>query len=147
LDRVPGLTPQQLAKGQLTADQFRPSYCQAVELASKVDTSLVLDCIDELNAPEADPSCNHTLLLTRISTAQCIPISRLRGYLDRLATDIAYTPGGEGRLELAASAFGMVVRDLGDEQKRIGIEWWMRRKAEIEGNVGAELARPARAKL
>jgi hypothetical protein len=64
-------------------------------------------------------------MLTRIATAQYIPVDKLRFYLDRLADDIADTPAGDERLELAANAFGMVVRELGDEQKRIGIDWWL----------------------
>lgn len=40
----------------------------------------------------------------------------------------------------------MVVRELGDQQKRIGIDWWLERKGQIEGkNVTTTI--PIRAKL
>jgi hypothetical protein len=86
-------------------------------------------------------------MLTRIATAQYIPVDKLRFYLDRLADDIADTPAGDERLELAANAFGMVVRELGDEQKRIGIDWWLERKAQIEGKERPGPIKNMRAKL
>jgi len=86
-------------------------------------------------------------MLARRSIAQYVPTTRLRAYLDRLADDIANTPAGDERLELAANAFGMVVRELGDQQKRIGIDWWLERKAQIEGKDRSMPTHPVRAKL
>ena len=86
-------------------------------------------------------------MLARISIAQYVPATKLRPYLDRLADDIANTPAGDERLELAANAFGMVVRELGDQQKRIGIDWWLERKAQIEGKERPLPIHPIRAKL
>ena len=86
-------------------------------------------------------------MLARISIAQYVPTTKLRPYLDRLADDIVNTPAGDERLELAANAFGMVVRELGDQQKRIGIDWWLERKAQIEGRDRSMPTHPIRAKL
>lgn len=86
-------------------------------------------------------------MLARISVAQYVSTTKLPAYLDRLANDIADTPAGDGRLELAANAFGMVVRELGDQQKRIGIDWWLQRKAQIEGKDRSIPDHPIRAKL
>jgi hypothetical protein len=86
-------------------------------------------------------------MLARISTVQYVPTTKLRPFLDRLADDIADTPAGDERLELAANAFGMVVRELGDQQKRIGIDWWLERKAQIEGKDRSMPTHPIRAKL
>lgn len=135
-------------QGDISVDQFRSSYVVTVDLASKVSDDLALSCINELDRfAESAREHEHILMLTRISTAQSVPIIKLRPYLDELAIDIAKTPAGDKRLELAASAFGMVLRELGDEQKKIGIDWWLERKGQIEGKDLAKPMRPIRAKL
>jgi hypothetical protein len=116
-------------------------------LASKCNDELAPDCINHLETTIANPEHKHTAMLTRISIAQYVPATKLRPYLDRLADDIAATPAGDERLELAANAFGMVVRELGDQQKRIGIDWWLERKAQIEGKYRSLPTHPIRAKL
>jgi hypothetical protein len=139
---------QQLVQGDISADQFKSSYSSTVDLASKVHDELPLDLINLLDkAAESATEHTQTLMLTRISTAQFVPIVKLRSYLDKLAVDIAETPAGDKRLELAANAFGMVVRELGDEQEKIGIDWWLERKSQIEGKDHAKPTRLIRAKL
>jgi len=119
-----------------------------VDLASKVSDELTLGCINQLGeSAESAREHKHIFMLTRISTAQFVPIANLRSYLDELAVGIANTPAGDKRLELAANAFGMVVRELGDEQKKVGIDWWLERKGQIEGKELAKPIRPIRAKL
>jgi hypothetical protein len=98
---------------------------------------LAQQCTDQLDTiKNYNSDVEQTLLLVRISLAPFVPILRLRDYLDYLARDIVETPAGEGRLELAAKAFGMVVHDLGDDRKKMGIEWWLKWKREIEGRTG-----------
>lgn len=98
-----------------------------------MDDALAVDCIQQLDTIDTNPKHKHIVMLTRIATARYIPNCQLRSYLDKLADEIADTPAGDERLELAAGAFGMVVRELGDQQKRIGIDWWLERKRQIEG--------------
>ena len=86
-------------------------------------------------------------MLAKIAMAQYIPLDKLKSYLDKLADDIAETSAGDERLELAASAFSMVVRELGDQQKRIGIDWWLDRKGQIEGKERSLSVQGVRAKL
>jgi len=116
-------------------------------LASKCNDELALDCINHLESTIIDHKHKHTTILARISVAQYVPATKLRPYLDRLADDIADTPAGDERLELAANAFGMVVRELGDQQRRIGIDWWLQRKAQIEGKDRSIPNHPIKAKL
>ena len=135
-------------QGDVSVDQFRSSYVVTVDLASKVSDDLALSCIGQLDKfIESAREHKHILMLTRISTAQFVPIAKLRSYLDELAIDIAKTPAGDKRLELAASAFGMVVRELGDEQKKLGIDWWLERKGQIEGKNHAKRIPHISAKL
>jgi hypothetical protein len=124
---------QQLLSGDITADHFESTYPPTVGLASKVHDDLALSCIDQLETLDVNAEHKHSAMLTRIATAQYITTGKLRSYLDQLADDISDTPAGDKRLELAAKAFGMVVRELGDQQKKIGIEWWLERKGQIEG--------------
>jgi hypothetical protein len=134
-DESKQLTGQQFAQSKISADQLRSSYPTITEIASKTDDHLAQQCIDQLDmAVGEEPDARQTMLLLRISLALYIPIRGLRGYLNRLAVDIIETPPGEGRLELAAKAFGMVVNDLGDDRKQMGREWWLRWKRDIENS-------------
>ena len=87
----------------------------------------------------------QSLRLTRISVAPCLPFDELDGYLERLAWNILDTPAySADRTELVNAAFEMVVKDLPDEGKRTGIEWWLRWQRALAGRSEAD---PMQAKL
>jgi hypothetical protein len=84
----------------------------------------------------------HALLLTRLSISGHVPAPLLRNHLDRIASDIQQIPQGSTRRhELAAAAFNMVLEDLGDDQRRIGMEWWLEKRDAFGGRGGEDIVR------
>jgi hypothetical protein len=63
-------------------------------------------------------------------------------YLDSVARIILDAPqGSDARLELAAQAFKVIMNDIPDESKQLGIDWWLRYRRVFQ------VQKEARAKL
>ncbi|WWD20136.1 hypothetical protein CI109_104612 [Kwoniella shandongensis] len=121
---------KQAKRGDITPDQLKDAFPLVVEAAARRSPLSIQICLDSLNT--LLPSAETRMI--RIAVAPHIPAERLRGYLDELAGVIMTTPkDSEERLDLARRAFEMVIKDLGDDVKESGVEWWMKWRNEFEG--------------
>ena len=74
-----------------------------------------------------------------------IPHSALPAYLDDLVRRITELDTNlPQRQELSALAFKVVVEDLPDVSKRLGIEWWLEWRDRFEGRIGLSTELKAR---
>ncbi|KAK8849513.1 hypothetical protein IAR55_004847 [Kwoniella newhampshirensis] len=126
---------KQAKRGGITSDQIKQAFPLVVEAASRRSPSSVQLCVDYLkNLPDSQER-----KLIQVIIAPHMPAGELSEYLDSLARVIMSTPkDSEERLELARRAFEMVIKDMGDDVKEIGVEWWMKWRSEFEGRSGSD---------
>ncbi|OCF46094.1 hypothetical protein I317_00184 [Kwoniella heveanensis CBS 569] len=121
---------KQAKRGDITSKQFRSAYPVIVESASHRSPASVQTCLSYLSGmPDS-----HDVRTIRISVTPHLPASNLPTYVEDLAQIIlGVAQDSEERLDLSKQAFEMVIRNLGDDVRSIGIEWWIRYRDEFEG--------------
>jgi hypothetical protein len=123
----------------ITADQLRAAYPIVCNGAGHVDYHALSSCVElmlnDIHRTDTASPFAQTLRLTRIAVTPSIPFDELDDYLERLAWNILDTPvHSVERSELVDAAFEMVVKDLPDEGKRTGMEWWLRWQRAMSGH-------------
>ncbi|WVF68629.1 hypothetical protein IAT40_003399 [Kwoniella sp. CBS 6097] len=121
---------KQAKRGDISSEQLRSAFPIIFESAShRSYTSIQLCLTYPSNVAES-----ADIRSIKISCAPHIPAQELSAYLERLAQMIlGVEQDSEERLDLSKQAFEMVVKDLGDHVKVVGIDWWTRHRDEFEG--------------
>ncbi|WRT69505.1 uncharacterized protein IL334_006491 [Kwoniella shivajii] len=121
---------KQYRSDEITPEQFRQAFPLIVGSSSKRSPDAVQNCLSALSTmPET-----AEIRKIRVSITPYIPSTDLPLYLDDLAQMIVRTgTDSEERLDLVKSAFEMIVRDMSDAHRSIGIDWWLKWKTEFEG--------------
>ncbi|WVQ79361.1 hypothetical protein IAT38_001458 [Cryptococcus sp. DSM 104549] len=126
---------KQATSGDITADQLKEAFPIILSAASLRSNASINLCLTSLASLPPSPATRQT----RILAAPYLPSPSLPAYLDDLAQMIlGVERDSPERLELASTAFKMVVHDLRDEVKGVGVEWWMRWRWEFEGRERKE---------
>lgn len=117
-------------EGHITTEQLGPAYTAVVSAAARHDVQLVQYAIDQLEKVSFDTQAyKQTINLIRISCIPFIPRQEMAEYLDRITWVILDAPqASESRLELAAHAYKVIMNNIPDESKQMGIEWWLRHR-------------------
>ena len=128
--------PQQYKDGHITPEQLQSAYSTALSAALDCSNETHYTCLElllESLKRAEDPIIAQTLRKTRIAVTPHIPHDDLRGYLDDLAWCILDTKSHTSeRKDLVEMAFKMVLEGLPDENRRIGMGWWLRWKPQFQ---------------
>lgn len=116
--------------GSVTTEQLLPAYTAVIRAAARYDIELVHYCIDLLDTITFDTKeYTQTLDMIRISAIPSIPEPEMQEYLDGISRIILNAPhGSDSRIELARQAFKVVMNEIPDESKQVGIEWWLKHR-------------------
>ena len=117
------LTTQQMLRGDISGEQLQDGFVSLAASASRRSPSHVRYLLDLLNVPSVEHH-RETLDLTRIAMTPNVSLSSLQSHLDRLTSIIMSTSGSE-QAELARAAFKMIAEGLGDEARKVGMQWWL----------------------
>jgi hypothetical protein len=139
--RLVGLTTiQQASNGDISTDQLRSVYSLILRSASPPQTRYCLDLLRSTKAQTGKIDLAQTIRIIGVASIPSIPLLELPLYLDDLAHIVLETEAGSvGRLELAALAFKVVMEEMGDESKLVGIDWWLRWRDVFEGRPGVRV--------
>ncbi|WVR08225.1 hypothetical protein IAU60_005272 [Kwoniella sp. DSM 27419] len=118
------------SRGDLQPETLKVAFPLVVECAARRSPASVNLCLSQLASLRPSPETRFI----RIALTPHIPAERVPSYLDDLASMILDTPrDSEERLDLSRRAFEMVIKDLGDEVKGLGVEWWSSHREGFEG--------------
>ncbi|KAK6908899.1 hypothetical protein I203_102905 [Kwoniella mangroviensis CBS 8507] len=121
---------KQYSQKHISSEQFRQAFPLIVESASKRSPPSVAFCLSYLSTLKPNPDIRHI----RVTITPFIDSARLPGYLEDLAQMILTTEkNSEERMDLTRNAFEMVVKDLSDKNKHVGIDWWINWKDRFAG--------------
>ncbi|WVQ66477.1 uncharacterized protein L199_004658 [Kwoniella botswanensis] len=121
---------KQYSQKHISSEQFRQAFPLIVESASKRSPTSTALCLSYLSALTPNPDIRHI----RVAITPFIDSARLPRHLKDLAQMILTTEkNSEERMDLTRNAFEIVVRDLSDENKHVGIEWWIKWRDEFGG--------------
>ncbi|WWC95389.1 hypothetical protein V866_002251 [Kwoniella sp. B9012] len=121
---------KQYSQKHISSQQFRQAFPLIVESASKRSPTFTTLCLTSLLTLTPSSDISHI----RMAITPYIDAARLPAYLDDLATVIMSTDNNsEERMDLTRNAFEMVVKDLSDENKHIGIDWWIKWRDRFAG--------------
>ncbi|WWC93010.1 uncharacterized protein L201_007974 [Kwoniella dendrophila CBS 6074] len=120
---------RQYSQKHISPEQFRQAFPMIVESASKRSSESLRLCLDRLSSLPP----NKEMRQIRITITPYINTPDLPQYLENLAQIILETDKhSEERTDLMKSAFEMVVRDLSDSNKHLGIKWWLKYRRDFE---------------
>ncbi|WWD04163.1 hypothetical protein V865_002229 [Kwoniella europaea PYCC6329] len=121
---------KQYSQKHISSEQFRQAFPLIVESASKRSSTSTTLCLSSLLTLTPDSDIRHI----RVAITPYIDAAHLPAYLDDLAKVIMSTDNNsEERMDLTRNAFEIVVKDLSDENKHVGIEWWIKWRDEFGG--------------
>ncbi|WVW86715.1 hypothetical protein I302_108769 [Kwoniella bestiolae CBS 10118] len=110
---------KQYTQKLISSDQFRQAFPNIVESSLKRSPSSTQLCLSYLFALPL----NSDIRQIRITVAPYIDSAALPAYLEDLAQMILTTERhSEERMDLSKNAFELVVKDLSDENKQVGID-------------------------
>ncbi|ODO06922.1 hypothetical protein I350_04283 [Cryptococcus amylolentus CBS 6273] len=108
--------------GDITPDQLKQALPLITSYAARRDHASVSLCLQALSSLPPSPATR----LIQIRLAPHIPSFSLPAYLQNLGEMMrGVDESSYERMELMGEAFQMISRDLRDEDKRLGVEWWM----------------------
>ncbi|ODO00725.1 hypothetical protein L198_03051 [Cryptococcus wingfieldii CBS 7118] len=108
--------------GDIMPDQLKQALPLITSYAARRDHASVSLCLQALSLLPPSPATR----LIQIRLAPHIPSSSLPAYLQNLGEMMrGVDESSYERMELMGEAFQMISRDLRDEDKRSGVEWWM----------------------
>ncbi|WWC65678.1 uncharacterized protein I303_108299 [Kwoniella dejecticola CBS 10117] len=121
---------KQYAQNDINSEQFRQAFPILVEASSKRSSQAVQSCMTYLSTLPVDKEIRHI----RIAIAPYAESNKLPAYLEEVAEAILSTEKySEERMDLTKDAFEMVVKGLSDANKKVGMDWWARRRGELVG--------------
>lgn len=128
-------------------DQLQHAFPIVVQRAGDNSPSLVSTFLDTLServrTSTLSPELQQTYLLLFASVLPSIPVSLLPTYLDSLGQQITSRTRANTAERGAVVSFvwERISKDLGDEGKLIGVEWWLafERKISSTQQVKAKL--------
>lgn len=125
----------------MTSDQSRAAYVEVVKAAATLSVDDVRSCIESLEVAQTDhPS--QGLRLVRLSIIPYVPTSMLLSFLNTTA-DVILASSDVDRAALTQVVFKIIVEELGDEGKVMGMQWWL----DWRGRFVTAPAREARSSL
>ncbi|ORY34958.1 hypothetical protein BCR39DRAFT_515796 [Naematelia encephala] len=138
---------KQARQGDITSDQLGAAFSVLLAVASDISPHHLQALFHLLDAESLrlDDHAGYatTLLFLRISSAAYVPLPGLRLYLDDLARGILQrVESGGASLDVAGAAFKMVIEDLPDESREVGMGWWMDWRDAFEGKEVVHLKSP-----
>ncbi|KAL1412969.1 hypothetical protein Q8F55_000718 [Vanrija albida] len=127
---------KQTRDGSISPDQLKAAYPTVVKAASRRSPVLVATAIKQIEDAnfEADEA-KDAVRIIRIGLIPYIPGPDMPEYLENIAQLILSTKQGtDARLEAASTAFQVIMKDIPDESRQYGIEWWQRWRRRFNGS-------------
>ncbi|TXT13499.1 hypothetical protein VHUM_00866 [Vanrija humicola] len=130
---------KQTRDGSISPSQLKAAYPTVVKAASRRSPALVATTINQIKDAEfKTDEAKDTVRIVRIMLIPYVPGPEIPEYLETIAQLILSTKqGSDARLEAASTAFQVIMKEIPDESRQYGIEWWQRWRRRFNG-AGAD---------